>query len=47
MDISITPAGLDLLSAIDKEYKQWLSDLQSISESEARELNRILDKLRS
>ena len=47
VDISITPAGLDLLSAIDKEYKQWLSDLQSISESEARELNRILDKLRS
>jgi len=47
VDISITSSGLELLSAIDKEYKQWLSDLQSISESEARELNHILDKLRS
>lgn len=44
--ISITRAGLKLLSEIDNEYSQWLAMLQGISETEARELNRLLDKLR-
>ena len=44
--ISITPSGLKVLSEIDREYNQWLVMLHGISEVEAKELNRILDKLR-
>lgn len=46
VDISITEKGLELLSEIDQEYDQWLSALHAISKSEAKELNRILDKIR-
>lgn len=46
VDIMITPNGLDLLSKIDKESKGWQSTLKGISKAEAKELNRILDKLR-
>lgn len=47
VDISITQKGLNLLSQIDEESEEWLAVLKSITKSEAQELNRILDKLRS
>lgn len=46
VDISITQSGLKVLNEIDREYNQWLAMLHGISEAEARELNRLLDKLR-
>lgn len=46
VDIFITHKGLDLLSKIDQESERWQSTLQSITKVEAKELNRILDKLR-
>jgi len=46
VEISITQPGLKVLSEIDREYDQWLTMLHGISEVEARELNRLLDKLR-
>ncbi|HOO08467.1 MAG TPA: MarR family transcriptional regulator [Cyclobacteriaceae bacterium] len=47
VDISITATGLKALAAIDREEGQWLSVQKSITKTEAAELNRILDKLRS
>jgi DNA-binding MarR family transcriptional regulator len=46
VDILITPKGLDLLTAIDKQSGDWQSILNTINKSEAAELNRVLDKLR-
>lgn len=46
VDIMITNKGLGLLSEIDKGADQWLTTLKNITKSEAKELNRILDKLR-
>jgi DNA-binding MarR family transcriptional regulator len=46
VDISITEKGLELLRKIDKQTEEWREILSSISKTEARELNRILDKLR-
>ncbi len=46
VDIHITPKGLRVLGAIDKDSKGWTGTLKNISKSEAVELNRILDKLR-
>ena len=46
VDIIITSKGLGLLAKIDKESESWQATLKGITKSEARELNRILDKLR-
>ncbi|HYC85517.1 MAG TPA: MarR family transcriptional regulator [Chryseosolibacter sp.] len=46
VDISITDKGLALLKKIDAARDGWLGQLKNINRSEARELNRILDKLR-
>jgi DNA-binding MarR family transcriptional regulator len=46
VDIRITAKGLRVLEAIDKDSKGWQKVLENISNTEARELNRILDKLR-
>lgn len=46
VDIRITPKGLRVLDAIDKDSKGWTGTLKNISKAEALELNRILDKLR-
>ncbi len=46
VDIFITDKGLSLLGKIDKTSGQWLATLKNITRQEARELNRILDKLR-
>lgn len=46
VDIGITTKGLSLLTKVDKDGEQWISSLKTISQAEAKELNRILDKLR-
>ena len=47
VDISITDKGLAILRKMDEDQSQWLTRLKAISKTEAHELNRILDKLRS
>lgn len=47
VDIGITPKGLSLLTKIDKDSEEWVSTIKNISLAEAKELNRIMDKLRS
>jgi DNA-binding MarR family transcriptional regulator len=47
VDISITEKGLNTLKKIDSDESEWLATLKNISKTEAQELNRILDKLRS
>ncbi|NJO01954.1 MAG: MarR family transcriptional regulator [Bacteroidia bacterium] len=46
VDIWVTPQGLEMLDIIDQEFGELYQYLDRISEEEARELNRILDKLR-
>lgn len=46
VDIVITDEGLALLKQIDQEATVWLESLRVISRDEAKELNRVLDKLR-
>ena len=46
VDVLITDLGLELLAKIDREEKHIDSHLSHITEFEARELNRILDKIR-
>lgn len=46
VDIIITDEGLALLKHIDEEAAVWLESLRVISREEAKEVNRILDKLR-
>ena len=47
VDIFITDKGLSILKKVDAEETEWLTTLKNISKTEAMELNRILDKLRS
>ena len=47
VDIIITDKGLNTLKKIDTASADWISTLKNISKTEAQELNRILDKLRS
>ena len=47
VDIGITDKGLALLSRIDKSSDAWSETVKSLTRSEAQELNRLLDKLRS
>ncbi len=46
VDVSITKKGLDLLSKIDVEEEEWTESFRSLTKTEAKELNRLLDKLR-
>ena len=46
VDIAITQQGLALLQKVDDDSNEWVSALKSITRTEAKELNRILDKLR-
>lgn len=46
VDIGITAKGLALLKKVDEGADQWIASLKKVSTTEARELNRILDKLR-
>lgn len=47
VDVCITEKGLDILAQIDTIMDKWEKELRIISEDEAKELNRILDKLRT
>jgi DNA-binding MarR family transcriptional regulator len=47
VDIGITNKGLTLLKKIDKSYAEWVATLKTISQTEAKEVNRTLDKLRN
>jgi DNA-binding MarR family transcriptional regulator len=47
VDITITEKGLALLTKLDNEADEWHNNLKTITKTEAQELNRILDKLRS
>jgi len=46
VDISITDKGQQLLKKIDASQPAWLEVMGKITKVEAKELNRILDKLR-
>lgn len=46
VDISITDKGLLLLKKIDAATPDWDKAIQKLSKTEAKELNRMLDKLR-
>lgn len=47
VDISITDKGLAILKKIDDQEQEWVATLKGITPAEARELNRLLDKLRT
>jgi len=47
VDISITDKGQQLLKKIDLGQTSWMETMGKLSKTEAKELNRILDKLRS
>ncbi len=46
VDINITDKGLALLKKVDLETEAWLDSLRKVTQAEAKELNRLLDKLR-
>ncbi|MBL7861093.1 MAG: MarR family transcriptional regulator [Cyclobacteriaceae bacterium] len=46
VDISITEKGLQVLKRIDADVPEWTRAMEKISKAEAKELNRLLDKLR-
>lgn len=47
VEISITAKGLALLKNIDSETEFWSDIFKNLSQTEARELSRLLDKFRS
>ncbi len=46
VDISITEAGLEVLTKIDEGLDDWLQNLKTVPQSEVEALNTTLDKLR-
>lgn len=46
VDVLITEKGLALLAKLDEAAEKWEENLHNISQEEAREANRILDKMR-
>jgi DNA-binding MarR family transcriptional regulator len=46
VEICVTEKGLELLKKIDEQTPAWLATLQNLSQKEATDLNRLLDKLR-
>lgn len=46
VDISVTEKGLLVLKKIDADQPEWMRAMEKISKADAKELNRILDKLR-
>ncbi|HAP00353.1 MAG TPA: MarR family transcriptional regulator [Bacteroidetes bacterium] len=47
VDVVITKKGLALLEKLDGHMEVWEEDLKSLTLTEAKELNRLLDKLRT
>lgn len=46
VDVIITDAGLDLLKRLDEKAEEISGGLNNLTQAEAEELNRILDKIR-
>lgn len=46
VDIHITDKGMNLLTKIDKQVEDWSATIKGFTRAEAKELNRLLDKLR-
>lgn len=46
VDIGITDNGLLLLKKIDVQTASWVTRLKNVTKAEAKEINRLLDKLR-
>lgn len=46
VDVCITEKGLELLKEIDAHESEWEKEFHTLTPEEARELNRLLDKLR-
>ncbi|HNT51194.1 MAG TPA: MarR family transcriptional regulator [Cyclobacteriaceae bacterium] len=46
VDISITERGQQVLKKIDADTPDWIQVIEKLTRTEAKELNRILDKLR-
>jgi DNA-binding MarR family transcriptional regulator len=46
VNVVITQKGLDLLAEIDKHELSFLKELKNLSEKEAEQMNKLLDKLR-
>lgn len=46
VNVIISDKGLSLLEIMDKEEENWLKDLKTLTEEEAKQLNVLLDKLR-
>ncbi|MBL7885002.1 MAG: hypothetical protein JNL69_13095 [Bacteroidia bacterium] len=47
VNVIITNQGLALLDELDKQEGLFLKDLKNLTEKEAKQLNDLLDKLRS
>ena len=47
VDVVITSQGLDLLAKTDEDMDRWEDGLVSLTEEEAKQLNELLDKLRT
>ncbi len=47
VEVTITAAGLDILSRIDPKYNAWDATDPSFTEEDARTLSELLDRLRS
>lgn len=46
VNVVITSQGLELLNELDKKEEEWLKSLEGLNESEAVQLNGLLDKIR-
>ncbi len=47
VDVYISEGGLAILQVMDGEMQQWEDDRRALDEEEAKELNRLLDKMRA
>ncbi|MEM9329311.1 MAG: MarR family transcriptional regulator [Bacteroidota bacterium] len=47
VDVFISEEGLELLELMDNEMGRWETDYCALNEADAKELNRLLDKMRS
>ena len=46
VDVFISDKGMELLAQLDKSLNNWQSSNRTLNESECKDLNRLLDKLR-
>ncbi len=47
VDVFISEKGMELLARLDREMDEWQTRNQTLNEEECRQLNRLLDKMRS